>query len=125
MKKDILHRNDIVQLVDSFYDKVIEDSTIGPIFNDIAKVNWEHHLPIMYSFWSSILLNEATYTGNPMVKHVALSKQFPLTEEHFRVWLQLFHETVDEHFSGLKAEEAKMRAATIAQIMRQKVSASA
>ncbi|MFA6467805.1 MAG: group III truncated hemoglobin [Bacteroidota bacterium] len=123
MNKDIEHRNDIILLVDSFYDKVIEDSTIGHIFNDIAKVDWDHHLPVMYSFWGSILLDDATYIGNPMVKHIALSKQYMLTEEHFRVWLRLFQESVDEHFSGLKAEEAKARAATIAQIMRQKVSA--
>ena len=50
MKKDIENRTDIELLVRSFYDKVKIDDTIGYIFNDIAKVDWEKHLPVMYNF---------------------------------------------------------------------------
>jgi len=56
MKKDIENRTDIEQLVRSFYDKVNTDDTIGYIFNDIAKVNWEKHFPVMFDFWENVLL---------------------------------------------------------------------
>ncbi len=124
MKKDISNREDIVLLVNSFYDKVNIDKTIGHIFSHVAKVNWEHHLPIMVNFWTGILLDENSYSGNPMIKHIELSKRYTLTENHFQVWVQLFHRTVDEIFEGTKANEAKTRAATIAQIMQSKIKMS-
>jgi hypothetical protein len=38
----------------------------------------------------------------------------PVGKAHFDRWLELFLETVDENFSGPKAEEAKGRALSIA-----------
>lgn len=124
MKNDIGQREDIVLLVNSFYDKVKADTTIGHIFNNIAKVNWELHLPIMYDFWESMLLDGRSYSGNPMVKHIALNKTFPLTSDHFSVWLKLFYQTVDELYSGSKADEAKKRGAQIALLMQHKIQGS-
>jgi hemoglobin len=121
MKPDILSREDIKLLIDSFYDKVVKNNTLGYIFNDIAKVNWEQHLPVMYAFWSSLLLNEQSYAGNPMSKHLALNKITPLTEIEFSAWLGLFHETVDDHFEGSVAKEAKSRAEQIARLMQHKI----
>jgi len=83
MKKDIEKREDIILLVNSFYDKVKANTTIGHIFSEVSNVNWEHHLPVMYDFWGGILLDERSYSGNPMAKHIALSRQYPLTAEHF------------------------------------------
>ena len=40
MKPDISTSADIRLLIDTFYDKVQADPSIGFIFNDIAKVNW-------------------------------------------------------------------------------------
>jgi hemoglobin len=45
----------------------------------------------------------------------------PIEEKHFSQWLALFRETIDEHFAGPKAEEAKTRASSIAQIMNFKI----
>ena len=58
MKKDIETREDIIKLVDVFYDKVKKNEILGYIFDDIAKIDWSKHLPVMYSFWASILLGE-------------------------------------------------------------------
>jgi len=124
MKKDIEQREDILILVNSFYNKVKIDTTIGHIFSDVAHVNWELHLPIMYDFWGGILLDEHSYSGNPIAKHIALSRQHPLTAEHFAVWLQLFNQTVDELFVGVKADEAKARAEQIALLMQHKIKIS-
>ncbi|AHF14530.1 globin family protein [Niabella soli DSM 19437] len=114
-------RADVERLVNSFYDRVRSNAVIGPIFNDIARIDWEHHLPKMYSFWSSILLGEQSYSGNPMVRHIELSRMTAMTETEFSEWLRLFNETIDALFEGPKAEEAKTRAANIARLMLFKI----
>ena len=124
MKKDIDSFDDVKLLVDSFYDRVKPDATIGYIFNDIAQVDWEEHLPRMYSFWASMLLGESTFNGDPMSKHIQLHRQAPLTKAHFDRWLQLWTATLDHHFEGKKADEAKARGKSIADMMLLKVSRS-
>lgn len=121
MKNDITNKSDIKLLVDTFYDKVKANSTIGNIFNDIAKVDWQYHLPKMYSFWASLLLDEHSFSGNPMLKHIELSKLTPMTEIQFSEWLLLFTQTTDELFEGKKADEAKTRAANIARLILHKI----
>ncbi len=121
MKKDIASRTDVELLVNTFYGKVKANEIIGPIFEEVAKVHWETHLPKMYAFWSGLLLGEHFYAGNPMEKHIALSKQTAMTDKEFAVWLKLFTETTDELFEGEKANEAKQRAANIARLMLHKI----
>ena len=121
MLKDLENIKDIEILVQAFYAKVQKDDTIGYIFNDVAAVNWDKHFPIMYSFWDSVLFGSATYKGNPMLKHIVLSRTEPLKAEHFARWIKLWTSTVDEHFEGPKAEEAKSKAASIKDLMMYKV----
>lgn len=124
MLPDIKDRSDIKLLIDSFYDKVKEDDTIGYIFNDVAKVNWEHHLPIMYDFWEGIIFQKSNYAGNPMSVHIALNQKTRLLPEHFSRWKQLFLETVNELFEGTNAELARQRAVSIATMMQIKTGAA-
>ncbi len=121
MKKDIETRDDIELLVNNFYDKIKADETIGYIFTDIAKVNWEKHLPIMYSFWENSLFYTGSYEGNPMELHKHLHRLMPLTTEHFKQWIKLFNSTVDELFEGKQAKLAKQRAISIATVMQVKI----
>ncbi|MGG9971118.1 group III truncated hemoglobin [Ferruginibacter sp. SUN002] len=121
MKKDIETITDIQLLVNAFYEKVKADKTIGYIFNDVVKVNWEKHLPVMYNFWENTLFFTGTYEGNPMELHKQLHRLTPLTAAHFKEWTLLFTSTVDELFSGTKAELAKQRALSIATIMQVKI----
>lgn len=121
MKQDIQERKDIELLVNTFYNKVKVNETIGFIFNDIAQVDWDTHLPKMHRFWASMLLGERSFRGNPMVKHFALSEKTPMTETQFSEWLRLFHETCDELYEGSLVNEAKKRASTIAQLMMFKI----
>lgn len=120
-KKDIEGRQDIEKLVDSFYQKVIKDDTIGYIFNDVVKLDWEKHIPIMYDFWETTLFHQAIYKGNPMKIHVDLNAKEPLKKDHFDQWLAMFNETVDELFHGEKASLAKTRALSIATVMQIKI----
>lgn len=117
MKSDITNRKDIELLVNTFYEKIRSNPVLGYIFDDVAKINWETHLPKMYSFWASILLGEHSFSGNPMQKHIALSKITEMTDKEFSEWLHLFTVTVDELFFGENANEAKLRAGNIARLM--------
>lgn len=111
---DIIDRTDIEVLVNSFYDKVKRDDLLLPVF---SLVDWPHHLPIMYNFWSSILLGDQSYQGNPFQKHIHLT----INSTHFNRWLELFTQTVDEHFAGFKADEVKSRAQSIAVVFQHKM----
>ena len=118
---DIQTREDIKLLVDQFYNKVLTNQVIGPIFTEVARLDFSAHLPVMYSFWGSQLLGEQSYSGNPMIPHLKLSQLTPMGEVQFTEWLRLFTETVDEFFKGLKADEAKSRAGNIARLMLYKI----
>src|SRR5690242_12105094 len=116
MKKDIQNIEDIKLLVNTFYDKVKSDKIIGYIFNDIAKVNWEKHLPVMYNFWENVIFFTGSYNGNPMTAHAKMHNVVHFTTDHFEQWIKLFTSTVDELFEGEKAELAKQRAISIATV---------
>lgn len=118
MQKEIISRQDVKLLVDSFYDKVNKDALLAPVFNDFAGVHWETHLPVMYDFWSSVLFGDMSYKGNPFLKHIPL----PVEKTHFDRWLELFKQTVDENFQGEKALEVKERAESIAALFQHKLS---
>src|SRR5688500_15358355 len=96
-KREIKTREDIVLLVDTFYSKVKDDELIGPIFTDVAQIDWQHHLPKMYDFWTTQLIGPPSYEGRPFPPHMKLS----LEREHFQRWLKLFSATVDELFIGM------------------------
>jgi len=121
MKKDIENRTDIEQLVRSFYDKVKTDDTIGYIFNDIAKVNWEKHFPVMFDFWENVLFYTGSYVGNPLLIHQHINRVVPLKAAHFSRWNKLFTQTVDELFEGTNAMLAKQRALSISTVMQIKI----
>ena len=62
---DIQTREDIRRLVDAFYEKINRDELLGPIFNQVAKVDWAAHLPTMYRFWESMLLGGEIIRARP------------------------------------------------------------
>ncbi len=115
--KKLEAREDIEQLVNSFYTKVIKDEKIASFFTDIAKVEWDKHLPKMYSFWESILFGQMTYKGNPMGAHFPVNEIKAMEQEHFDRWLELWTETVEENFSGENADLAIYKAQNIAKLM--------
>lgn len=114
---DILNADDVKLLVDNFYGKVRDNNLLSPIFNNVIKDNWPAHLEKMYGFWQTILLDVQAYTGSPFLKHAKL----PIEKEHFDTWISLFNETVDEHFIGEKATEAKWRADRMSEMFQYKL----
>jgi hemoglobin len=116
-QKQIIELDDIKLLVDSFYGKVREDKLLAPIFNNRIGEKWPEHMEKMYRFWQTVLLGEHTYHGSPFVPHA----QLPVDKEHFNQWMSLFNQTIDEHFRGDKAEEARWRAGKMAEMFHYKI----
>ena len=82
----------IDHLVETFYRKIRGDELLGPIFAERIS-DWPHHLSRMKAFWRSVLHNSGEFSGNPMLKHLAIPG---LAFGHFSHWLELFYETLRE-----------------------------
>lgn len=110
-KKDITNRDDIYVLVTSFYEKVRKNDLLGPFFNGKIK-DWNEHLERLTTFWESSLFLKTKYYGDPLETHVKVDRESgnKINELHFGTWLNLWFETINEHFEGENAENAKRRA---------------
>jgi len=117
-RTDIRDAADVERLVAAFYAQLVIDPVVGHFFTDL---DLAHHLPKIEAFWRSVLFGERGYTGDPMTAHIALHRRHPMEQVHFDRWLALWNTTIDAHFSGPHAVEAKSRAATIAPLMAWKV----
>jgi hemoglobin len=126
--KDIENREDIEKLLKAFYNKALTDEIIGYIFTDVAKLDLEHHLPIIADFWEMILFQtvnfQEKYQRSPMTAHLQLNEKTALKPEHFTRWLELFDEIIDANFIGEKADLAKFRAKSIGKTIQMKVNES-
>ncbi|WP_101756830.1 group III truncated hemoglobin [Oceanicoccus sp. KOV_DT_Chl] len=121
-KPDLDTKPHIQQFVEAFYGKLLNDKHLAPIFLDVAAVDLNKHLPLICSYWEKLLLGERDYNRHTMNIHRALNAKQALTQQDFDRWLQLFITTVDQHFSGPKAEQAKRTASQIAANMFNAVS---
>lgn len=121
MKYDIQNRADIEMLIGAFYQKLLVDPIVGPIFTDVAQIDLVAHLPILCDFWENILFHVAKYKGNTMELHLELHDKYPLSQMHFDRWLDSFNETVDNYFEGDRATLAKTRAHSIALLIQMKI----
>lgn len=119
--KKLETRQDIEDLVNGFYLKVQGDDKIGFFFTDVAKVDWSHHLPKMYSFWETLLFGQISYKGNPMAIHFPINAEVPMEKFHFEQWIALWTATVEENFSGEMADLAIYKAKNIANLMAHKM----
>ena len=94
----------IVQLVRRFYERVMADAFLRPVF-DAAVVDWDGHHRIVEDFWSQTLLGTNRYQGHPYAVHA----QLPLQPEHFDLWFALFKETALEVLPPAAADHAIAR----------------
>lgn len=114
---DIETRVDIDLLMRVFYERALADEVIGYIFSDVAKLDLEHHLPIIGDFWETMLFRTGDYAErgrNPMEVHRQLHLKSAFKPVHFSRWLGMFVSCVDEEFAGPRSEFIKMRAHAIA-----------
>jgi hemoglobin len=120
--KDIESKEDIALVVSQFYEKLLTDETIGHFFTEVITLDLQQHLPVIISFWDSMLLGANTYKGNPMTRHFELNSRSTMERTHFDRWLQIWEETINEYFAGKVADEAIARSRSIALLMHHKMS---
>ncbi len=118
-RPDLDSREHVEGFVDAFYDKVLADPTLAPIFLDVAAVDLKVHLPHIKNYWSKLLLGETGYRRHTMNIHRALNQKRNLEQADFERWLSLFIGTLEEGFCGPQTERAKRIAASIAANMHQ------
>jgi len=121
LKPDISGRPEIERLVDAFYERIRRDDLLGFIFDDVAKTNWEAHLPKMYAFWETVLFGTGSFSGNPLAAHAKLVPMTEMGRPQFDRWLCLFTATVDELFEGERAGHIKRCAEDMANVIYSRI----
>ncbi|MHB0753671.1 group III truncated hemoglobin [Polaribacter sp. M15] len=121
-KPDVSSRKDIKKIITIFYDKLLDDKTMLPFFQEIVANNQlEQHLEIITDFWNDILFDTATYSNNVMQKHLDKNVELNFKKQHFTIWVSYFTETINSIFQGEISERMKARAQSIATIMQLKM----
>jgi hemoglobin len=115
-QRDLDRPDDIAEMVRRFYADVAQDDLLGPMFNDVAGVDWSEHLPKLTAFWCRALLGIEGYAGNPYQAHATIHGRRPFTIAHFERWLSLFHETLELGWAGPNVDRARQLAANVARV---------
>ena len=114
--QDLDSPGEVAEMVRRFYQDVAQDDLLGPLFNDVAQVDWNEHLPKLTLFWCRALLGIEGYSGNPYRAHSDVNDKAPLTMDHFERWLSLFHDTVELGWVGPNATRALQLAHNVARV---------
>lgn len=115
---DIETREDIERFVKLFYSRLLEDEQLASIFIDVAKVDFDKHLPLIGDYWEKLLLGATSYKRHTMNIHRAVHSKRELTAKDFERWLGHFYSAMDDRFRGSRADRAKRIAAQIAANMQ-------
>lgn len=118
-RPDLDSRQNIEFFVDRFYEGLLADEQLAPIFVDVAEIDLAVHLPHIKDYWCKLLLGEKGYQRHTMNIHRQLHTKRALHPRDFQRWLDFFVSTVDAHFAGERSERAKQVAAAIAANMEQ------
>ena len=119
--RDLDTPEEIAEMVRRFYADVAQDELLGPLFNEVAQVDWSAHLPKLTAFWCRALLGISGYVCNPFQAHAHIHSQQPFTVEHFERWLSLFHETLELGWVGPRADRAAELADNVARVHSQQL----
>lgn len=120
-QRDLDSPEEIAEMVRRFYADVAQDELLGPMFNDVAKVDWSEHLPKLTAFWCRALLGLPGYSGNPFQAHAEVHRRRAFTAAHFQRWLSLFHETLELGWIGPSADRAAELADNVARVHSQQL----
>lgn len=119
-KNDIATPQDINELVEAFYQKIKAQPYLCALFEQLSPRDWTQHLFQMKNFWNSVLLKSTSFTGHPLILHAFL----PAEQAQVKEWIHLFHETVEEHFTGPTANAAQSLADKIRRVFTYTVPAA-
>jgi hemoglobin len=119
--RDLDSAGEIAEMVRRFYQDVAQDDLLGPMFNDVAQVDWNDHLPKLTAFWCRALLGTPGYAGNPFRAHSLINERSPFSTAHFERWLDLFHDAVELGWTGPNAQRALDLAHNVARVHAQQL----
>ena len=114
--RDLDTPEEVAEMVRRFYQGVAQDDLLGPMFNDVAQVDWNEHLPKLAAFWSRALLGISGYSGNPFAAHARVHDQVPFTAAHFERWPDLFSDTLESGWVGPNVDRALALAHNVARV---------
>jgi hemoglobin len=120
-RHDLDSRAEVHDLVVHFYREVVFDELLGPVFTEVAEVDWSHHIPTLIDFWCRVLLGHPGYDGYVLGAHHHVHRLEAFRPELFDRWYALWVDAVDGGWSGPNAEAAKAHAARIAAVLARKL----
>ena len=91
----------IDRMVRLFYERGLEDDVLGPIFRG-AIHDWDAHIPIVASFWSSMIHGTQRYQGNAFGVHMKLKFE----PAAFDRWIANFESAANEALAPDDAAKA-------------------
>src|SRR5690349_16252884 len=120
-RRELDSRAEIHDLVVSFYREIVFDDLLGPVFGEVAEVDWSVHIPKLIDFWCRVLLGEPGYDGFILAPHQHVHELEALRPELFDRWYSLFVDAVDESWEGPVSERAKSHAGRIAATLARRI----
>jgi hemoglobin len=105
--RDLDGRGPIHDLVIHFYREVAFDDLLGPVFGEVAEVDWAEHIPRLIDYWCRVLLGTPGYDGRILNAHQRVHDEHAFDAELFERWYELFAASVDSAWAGPYAEAAK------------------
>ena len=117
-RPDLNCRENVERFVDCFYQRLLADEQLAPIFLDVARIDLQVHLPLIKSYWCKLLLGENAYRRHTMNIHRQLHARRSLGSADFERWLNLFCDTLDRSFTGPYSQKARRIAGAIAANMQ-------
>lgn len=118
---DLDQRNEVHALVVAFYREVVHDDLLGPVFGEVAGVDWTEHIPKLTDYWCQVLLREPGYSGFILGPHRTVHELSAFGPGHFDRWYTLWVGCIDARWRGPIAQRAKLHAEAIAAVLARRL----
>ena len=107
-----VNRENLSQMIRTFYKMILADKTVNPYFimalgNDPESQAWQEHYKILEDFWLMLMTGEKVYTRDAYEPHENMAE---LYRETFERWLELFDEVVHLYYTPKLAQKFYKRA---------------
>jgi len=103
---DLDNPQNIDVFIASFYDKLLSDDVMAPLFLRDAGIVVATHLPTISLYWQKMLWGDKQYATNMMNKHRAVHAKTGFTADHYHRWLDYFEQTATGSFAGEYTDKA-------------------
>ena len=118
---DLDTRARIHDLVVRFYREIAFDDLLGPVFAEVAEVDWSVHIPKLIDYWCRVLLGQPGYDGFILAPHQQVNDRQTFSPDLFDRWFGLFAATVDSGWRGPIADRAKSHAERTAKMLARRL----